>query len=78
MLKLWDNLPFLYECTSDKDVVSDEDAQEMAKLIGAKGYFETSAKTNTGVDELFEAAAKIVFEAGSNQDPGPCSKCVII
>ena len=55
-----------------------EDAEEMARQIGAKGYFETSAKTNTGVNEVFEAAAKIAFETPSNQDSGICSKCVII
>ena len=64
---------------SDKDVVSEERAQEVANLIGAKGYFETSAKTNTGVNEVFEAAAKLVFE--SKRDGAvnePCDKCIIL
>ena len=62
---------------SHKDVVSEEKAQEVAKLIGAKGYFETSAKTNTGVNEVFEAAAKIVFESGAEPEPSGC-QCVIV
>ena len=59
-----------------KEVVSKERAEEVAELIGARGYFETSAKTNTGVNELFEEAAKIVFEAVPSTEPG--CKCVII
>ena len=62
---------------SHKDVVSEEKAEEVAKLIGAKGYFETSAKTNTGVNELFEEAAKIGFGEVSNVKDSGC-KCVII
>ena len=59
--------------------MSDEDAQEMAKLIGAKGYFETSAKTNTGVNEVFEEAAKLVFQSGpSERREGLCDSCLII
>ena len=57
--------------------MSEEKAQEVAKLIGAKGYFETSAKTNTGVNEVFEAAAKIVFESGAEPEPSGC-QCVIV
>ena len=55
-------------------------AREVAKEIGAEGYYETSAKTNTGVNEVFEAAAKIVFEKNGTSDTGPglCDNCVII
>ena len=57
--------------------MSVDKAQEVAKLIGAKGYYETSAKTNTGVNEVFEAAAKIVFESGPEPEPSGC-QCVIV
>ena len=55
-------------------------AREVAEEIGAEGYYETSAKTNTGVNEVFEAAAKIVFEKSGTSQPatGLCDNCVII
>ena len=37
-------------------------AEEMATKIGAKGYFETSAKENQGVKKVFEEAARIACE----------------
>merc|ERR1712210_223762 len=37
-------------------------AEEMATKIGAKGYFETSAKENQGVKEVFEEAARIACD----------------
>ena len=51
----------------------------MAKAIGAREYFETSAKTNTGVKEVFEAAARLAFESKPSGAPGGlCDKCIII
>lgn len=38
--------------------VSQKQGQEMAKTIGAKGYLETSALNNQGVDAVFEAATR--------------------
>ena len=81
VLQIWDFLHHYYlanpvNASPHQDVVSEERAQEVAKLIGAKGYFETSAKTNTGVNEVFEEAAKIVFEAVPKEKPE--RKCVII
>ena len=59
--------------------MSEEKAREVAKQIGAQGYYETSAKTNTGVDAVFEAAAKIAFQTGADVTPnGLCANCVII
>merc|ERR1711990_574220 len=52
-------------------------AEEMATKIGAKGYFETSAKENEGVKEVFEEAARIAF----NVDPDKPKKkkfCVLV
>ena len=60
---------------SFKSVVTDERAKAVAKAIGAREYFETSAKTNTGVKEVFEAAARLAFEVPPQKRT---KKCVII
>ena len=60
---------------SFKSVVTDERAKAVAKAIGAREYFETSAKTNTGVKEVFEAAARLAFEVPAQKRT---KKCVII
>ena len=38
-----------------------EQAEALAKELGAHGYFETSAKENQGVTEVFKKAAEVVF-----------------
>ena len=53
-------------------------AEEMAKKIGAQGYFETSAKENQGVKELLEEAIRLSCAGdlqGSKKDSNGC--CVI-
>ena len=51
----------------------------MASEIKANGYYETSGKTNTRVNEVFEAAAKLVFESKPDGAVnGPCDKCMIL
>ena len=53
-------------------------AEEMRKKIGAKGYFETSAKENQGVKELLEEAIRLSCAGdlkGSKNDSSGC--CVI-
>ena len=73
VLQIWDFLHHYYlanpvNASPHQDVVSEERAQEVAKLIGAKGYFETSAKDNLGVQELFVEAIKLAFEGGDSKD----------
>ena len=41
--------------------MTSDEAISVAKQIGALGYFETSAKENQGVYELFSEAARIAF-----------------
>ena len=54
------------------------DAEAMATKIGARGYFETSAKENQGVREVFEEAAKLACEGPDRKkDPGCWDKCSI-
>ena len=54
-------------------------ARKVAEEIGAEGYYETSAKTNTGVNEVFEAAAKLAFESGPTvRGKGLFDRCAII
>ena len=51
----------------------------MASEIKANGYYETSGKTNTRVNEVFEAAAKLVFESKPyGAVIKPCDKCMIL
>ena len=59
--------------------VTKAQAEEMAKKIGAEGYFETSAKENLGVKEVFEEAARLACE-GADPKPksGPFDCCVIV
>ena len=59
--------------------VTDAQAKEMASKIGAKGYFETSAKENLGVKEVFEEAARLACEgADPKPNSGPFDCCVIV
>ena len=61
-----------------------EEAMEMAKKIGAKRYFEVSAKENQGVIELFEEAVKLAcktpvkLQSKAERDSRAGCCCVII
>ena len=55
--ELYDNL-FLTQAP-----VTEAEAREVTKKIGASGYFETSAKEVQGVTELFTEAARIACSA---------------
>ncbi|XP_026883390.1 ras-related protein Rab-21-like [Electrophorus electricus] len=62
----------------DKDRnVSSEDGERFADAVGAK-HFETSAKLNTGIDELFLSLCKRMMEAAvveeqARMNDEPCS-----
>ena len=56
--------------------MTEEAAKKMADKIGAKGYFETSAKDNQGVQELFAEAIKLV--CAPKPDPKPDSGCCCV
>ena len=56
--------------------MTEEAAKKMADKIGAKGYFETSAKDNQGVQELFAEAIKLACAQKPDTDDSRCC-CVI-
>ena len=39
-----------------------DEGERMAEKIGARGYYECSAKTKEGVREIFEAATRAALE----------------
>ena len=43
-------------------VVSKSEGEELAKEIGALGYFETSAKTGENLDEMMDQCVDIIIE----------------
>ena len=55
--------------------VTDAQAKEMAKKIGAE-YFETSAKQNQGVAEVFAEAAKLAWKSAADKKTDSC--CVLV
>lgn len=59
---------------SNNELVSQEEAEKVAKSIGAKRYLECSALTGQGVDEVFEIATRSSLLM--KEDPG--SNCCLI
>ncbi|CAL4092013.1 unnamed protein product, partial [Meganyctiphanes norvegica] len=55
--------------------VTPDEGQAMADLIGACAYLECSAKTNEGVSEVMETAAKAVVNLKTQRNQGSC-KCI--
>lgn len=49
---------------SNQKPVTEEEGKAMAHKINALGYFETSAKENKGVQEVFERAARASIGLG--------------
>ncbi|EDO15244.1 hypothetical protein Kpol_1029p18 [Vanderwaltozyma polyspora DSM 70294] len=60
--------------TDGDDLVRSEDAETVARQIGAKKYLECSALTGEGVDSVFELATRTSLLV--NKEPG--SKCCTI
>jgi len=54
------------------NVVSMEEGQRLAKDIGALQYFECSALTGVGLNEVFENAARVVIYGSVKQ----CTRCI--
>lgn len=55
-------------------VVSKEEAQRMAEDIGAVNFFECSALTRVGLNEVFENAARSVNYSSKK----PCTRCSLM
>ena len=47
-----------------QEPISKAQGDALSKDIGAIGYFETSALANTGVDSVFQEAARRAFKIG--------------
>ena len=52
-------------------------ARAMADKIGAVGYFETSAKENEGVKELFAEAVQLALTRPEENKKGSSGCCII-
>ena len=57
--------------------MTDAQAKEMAKKIGAE-YFEASAKQNQGVMEVFAEAAKLAWKSDNGENNGSSCCCVLV
>lgn len=58
--------------------VTNEEGTEMANLIGAVAYLETSSIQNNGVREVFETAHEILLRQGPNRAGQQLSKCSLL
>ena len=58
---------------SEKKSVSLKEGKELARKIGALGYFETSAKTGEGIDEAIDAILESALE--SRREHNPSDSC---
>ena len=52
-------------------------ARAMADKIGAVGYFETSAKENEGVKQLFAEAVQLALTRQEEKKNGSSGCCII-
>ncbi|XP_055332732.1 ras-like GTP-binding protein RHO [Paramacrobiotus metropolitanus] len=56
-----------------QEPVKGSEAKNLAEKIGAYGYYENSAKTGDGVQEVFQAACRAIGSA-KKKSPTPASK----
>lgn len=56
--------------------VSDREAQEMSQTIRAKAYLECSSLTGQGVDDVFEAAARVSLFSLDVKESKSC--CILL
>ncbi|KAL6042770.1 Ras-related protein Ral-a [Balamuthia mandrillaris] len=75
------NIPFLVlgnKCDlEDKRQVSKEKGKELADLLKAP-FMETSAKTNTNVQEAFTELVRIIMRQKETQDPKGKKNCIMM
>ena len=65
---------------SEKKSVSLKEGKELARKIGALGYFETSAKTLEGINEAFDAILESALESIREHNPSEnccATKCFL-
>jgi GTPase SAR1 family protein len=72
---------FLIGCKGDLRksggaVVNLEEANALAREVGAKAYMECSASTKSGVDEIFVEATKVALAYGNKGGEGGC--CIVM
>ena len=61
-----------------QEVIRFEQGKSMANRIGALNFFECSAKTRMGLNEIFEAAAKAALNAKKVKIGGKNPKCTYL
>jgi len=72
------NIPFILVANKsdlrdeDKDHITYEEGLSVANQIKANGYLECSAKTKTGVREVFDVAAKAALQKKQSKKPNWC------
>ena len=54
-------------------MVTHREGEEKAREIGAAGYFETSALTASGIEEVFKLVTELLFMKDERPSSGKCS-----
>ena len=62
----------------NQEPVKTEDAQVLAKKIGAISYLECSAKENKGITEVFETVALAGIKQDEKKKKKKSSKCTLL